>query len=142
MGGTLPRCARCLREVEHLERSTDHRSGDETYTAVCHGERESVTVTRAELLGFGARLTGMAFTVAFSKSRAAEQQPPFTVRIQDSWGRDFTTQARWVKRAAERPRPKSLRLPGEPCAECGEVDCIDPTSMGCYERCVEKGICA
>jgi hypothetical protein len=69
--GTLPRCARCLRSVDRLDFEVEPRTLDHVYVAHCHGESESVRISYIELMRIARG--GMAFTVAFSKTRAAEQ---------------------------------------------------------------------
>lgn len=83
--GERPRCARCLREVDRLERSLCRRTGTITITAFCHGETESVDITtedmhHAALHGSQADVCAMngigsfRFTVAFSRTRKAERR--------------------------------------------------------------------
>lgn len=71
----LPRCARCLRPVDRVVVSLDPHTGTRTYTAFCHGARESVDVTEEDQIHMQPDASGAAFrfTVAFSRTRKAEQ---------------------------------------------------------------------
>lgn len=66
-----PQCAVCLRPVDGVTLHADPRTGTYTLTAHCHGARENVDLSRAELMRIGTTSGGYSVRFGTAFQRAA-----------------------------------------------------------------------